>query len=51
MGHRRKATDVFAFAGWQFIGTDPFYVGFGTDIPVYVGQPFSFHVRAVRDVR
>jgi len=29
----------------------PWYVGFGTDIPVYVGQPFSFHVRAVRNVR
>lgn len=29
----------------------PWYVGFGTDIPVYVGQPFSLHVRAVRDVR
>jgi hypothetical protein len=29
----------------------PWYVGFGTDIPVYVGQPFSFHVRAVRNAR
>jgi hypothetical protein len=29
----------------------PWYVGFGTDIPVYVGQPFRFHVRAVRNVR
>ncbi len=29
----------------------PWYVGFGNDIPVYVGQPFSFHVRAVRDAR
>jgi hypothetical protein len=29
----------------------PWYLGFGTDIPVYVGQPFSFHVRAVRDAR
>ena len=29
----------------------PWYVSFGTEIPVYVGQPFSFHVRAVRDVR
>ena len=29
----------------------PWYLGFGTDIPVYVGQPFSFHVRAVRNAR
>jgi len=29
----------------------PWYLGFGNEIPVYVGQPFSFHVRAVRDVR
>ena len=29
----------------------PWYLGFGADIPVYVGQPFSFHVRAVRDAR
>ena len=29
----------------------PWYVGFGADIPVYVGQPFSFHVRAVRNAR
>jgi hypothetical protein len=29
----------------------PWYVSFGNDIPVYVGQPFSFHVRAVRDAR
>lgn len=29
----------------------PWYVGFGNDIPVYVGQPFSFHVRAVRNAR
>jgi hypothetical protein len=29
----------------------PWYIGFGTDIPVYVGQPFSFHVRAVRNAR
>ena len=29
----------------------PWYVGFGADIPVYVGQPFNFHVRAVRDAR
>jgi hypothetical protein len=29
----------------------PWYLGFGADIPVYVGQPFSFYVRAVRDAR
>ena len=29
----------------------PWYVLFGSDIPVNVGQPFSFHVRAVRGVR
>ena len=29
----------------------PWYVTFGGDIPVYVGQPFTFHVRAVRDAR
>ena len=30
----------------------PWYVTFGVgDIPVYVGQPFSFHVRAVRNAR
>ena len=29
----------------------PWYLGFGADIPVYVGQPFSFHVRAVRNAR
>lgn len=29
----------------------PWYVTFGGDIPVYVGQPFTFYVRAVRDVR
>jgi hypothetical protein len=29
----------------------PWYVSFGGEIPVYVGQPFSFHVRAVRTVR
>ena len=29
----------------------PWYVSFGTDIPVYVGQPFSLHVRAVRNAR
>ena len=29
----------------------PWYVTFGGEIPVYVGQPFTFHVRAVRDIR
>jgi hypothetical protein len=29
----------------------PWYVSFGPEIPVYVGQPFSFHVRAVRNAR
>ena len=29
----------------------PWYVNFGTDLPVYVGQPFSIHVRAVRTAR
>ena len=29
----------------------PWYVLFGNDIPVSVGQPFSFHVRAVRGSR
>jgi len=29
----------------------PWYVTFGGEIPVYVGQPFNFHVRAVRNVR
>jgi hypothetical protein len=30
----------------------PWYINFGVDeIPVYVGQPFTFHVRAVRDAK
>ena len=29
----------------------PWYVNFGTDLPVYVGQPFHLHVRAVRNAR
>jgi hypothetical protein len=29
----------------------PWYFNFGTDLPVYVGQPFSLHVRAVRTAR
>jgi len=29
----------------------PWYVNFGTDLPVYVGKPFELHVRAVRDAR
>src|SRR5688572_26263064 len=29
----------------------PWYVNFGTDLPVYVGQPFNLHVRAVRNAR
>jgi hypothetical protein len=30
----------------------PWYINFGvTEIPVYVGQPFTFHVRAVRNVK
>lgn len=29
----------------------PWYVSFGGEIPVYVGQPFSFYVRAVRTAR
>ena len=30
----------------------PWYINFGTtEIPIYVGQPFTFHVRAVRDVK
>jgi hypothetical protein len=29
----------------------PWYISFGNDIPVYVGQPFRLHVRAVRDTR
>jgi hypothetical protein len=29
----------------------PWYTLFGTEMPIYVGQPFSFHVRAVRGGR